>query len=1008
MIGKVVSHYRVLERLGKGGMGEVYLAEDTNLGRRVAIKFPTLTSNERDFRARFLREARSISELSNPHIATLYDYGETSEGHPFLVMELVKGRTLARMMRKGQLTLPLALQIIEDVASALTDAHSRGIVHRDIKPQNIMVNDRGQVKVLDFGLAKQLNEDPITVSEPEAQTLLAMQTRSGAMVGTPAYLSPEQAVGGSVDARSDLFALGGVFYECITGQPAFPGTSLIEIAANVIHVEPPLPSTVNPKLPPELDSIVLKALAKNPEKRYQSADELISDLRSFRSTLDALDDDLSITLIQPGSTMSTTTRHTTLTNLSQMLRRPRVPVWYVLVGVLAVLVATGIIWRWWRPAPHVPSAEAQNWYNVGTNALRDGAFFQASKALERAVAIDDKYVLAHARLAESLVELDYVDRAKDELLRATSLASDRSLLPKADALYVEAISAIVRHDFPAAIESYAVIAKQTSDTEKARVLVDLGRAYEKNDDLKKAIETYNDAANRNPQYATAFLRLGILYGRQRDLANAFSSLDKAEGIFQALGNLEGRTEVVYQRGALFNQLGKLSEARTQLDQALDLARASDNTSQRIRALLQLSTVAVDAGETTQATDYARQAVDLAQTNGMENLSAQGLTDLGYACLVRGETDQAEKYFLQALESAQRAKARVNEARARGAMASLRQQQNKPDEVLKYLMPALAFYQQFGYRSAASSCLAILARANLQKGDYAAAEKEHEQLLKLSLELNDQSLIAQAHAERGSALALQEKFTEALDQLTQAYVIYNSLGIQRSIGYNLVGRAYVLARLGRYNEAQPLIDQATAIADRPGGEIKRLSLEARLVAAEIDLSQERFPAAKDKAEKVLALAATQFPEISMNGRRVLGMAQAYGGAAAAGKAKCAEAVELAKQLNDPWQLAKAQLALAETMLLSGDAKGAFDNASQAQEVFARLGQQASEWRALGVAALASEKSGDKTKAQEYALRANDAISKLEQRWGKDNYDTFLSRPDVQRFRKQLDQLTVSRS
>jgi tetratricopeptide (TPR) repeat protein/predicted Ser/Thr protein kinase len=1002
MIGKVVSHYRILERLGKGGMGEVYLAEDTNLGRRVAIKFPTLTSNERDFRARFLREARAISELSNPHIATLFDYGETTDGHPFLVMEFVRGRTLARMMRKGQLTLPLALQIIEDVASALTDAHARGIVHRDIKPQNIMVNDRGQVKVLDFGLAKQLNEDPITVSEPEAQTLLAMHTRSGALVGTPAYLSPEQAVGGNVDARSDLFALGGVFYECVTGQPAFPGTSLIEIAANVIHVEPPRPSTVNPNLPPGLDSIVLKALAKNPEKRYQSADELISDVRSVRS---ALDDNLSITLIQPGSTISTT-RHTTLTNLSQMLRRPRVPVWYILVGVLAVLIATGIVWRWWRPSPHVPPGEAQNWYDVGTNALRDGAYYQASKALERAIAIDDKYVLAHARLAESLVELDYVDRAKDELLRVTSLASDRSLLPKVDALYLDAISAIVRHDFPAAIESYAALAKQSSDSEKARVLVDLGRAYEKNDDLKRAIETYTEAANRNPQYATAFLRLGILYGRQRDLANALNSLDKAEGIYQALGNLEGRTEAVYQRGALFNQLNKLPEARTQLEQALALARASDNTSQKIKTLLQLSTVAVDSGETAHATDYAREAVDLAQKNGMENLSAQSFVDLGYSFLVRGAPDEAEKYLLQGLESAQRARARANEARARAALANLRLNQNKPDEAVSYVEPALTFYQQGGYRAAASACLALLARADLQKGDYTAADQAHEQLLKLSQELNDQSLIAQAHAERGSALAREEKFAEALDQLTQAYVIYNSLGIQRSVGYNLLDRAYVLGRMGRSNDAQPLLDQAAAIADKPGGEIKRLSLETRFVAAEIDLSQERFPAAKDKAEKLFAIAGTQFPEISMNSKRVLGMAQAYGGTAAAGKAKCAEAVELAKQLNDPWQLAKAQLALAETMLLSGDSKGASDNALQAREVFARLGQQASEWRSLAIVALANLKLGDKTKAQEYALRANDSLPKLEQRWGKDNYDTFLSRPDVQRFQKQLDQFSGS--
>lgn len=999
MIGEIVSHYRIVDRLGKGGMGEVYLAEDINLGRRVAIKFPTLERDERDYRARFLREARAVSELSDPRIATLYDYGETSDGRPFLVMELVRGVTLSDMVVRGKLTLPRALQIIEEVATALKEAHARGIIHRDIKPSNIMVDERDQIKVLDFGLAKQLNDEAIHVSEPEGQTLYNLHTRSGALLGTPAYLSPEQAMGGNVDGRSDLFALGGVLYECVTGQPAFPGTSLIEIAANVIHVEPQPPSTVNPELPSELNSVILKALAKKPEKRYQSSDDLIAALRSVRN---ALEEDVSLTLIQPHSTVPPA-RHTTLTNLSQMLRRPRVPVWYVLVGVAAVVLVMGIVWRWWRPSAHVPPAEAQNWYDIGTNALRDGAFYQASKALERAITIDDKYVLAHARLAESLVELDYVDKAKDELLRATSLATDRSLLATTDALYVDAISATVRHDFPAAIESYAAIVKQASDADKPRVLADLGRAYEKNEDIKKAIDTFTEAANRNPQYATAFLRLGILYGRQRDLPNALSSFDKAEGIYQAMGNLEGRTEVVYQRGALFNQLGKLSEARSQLDQALDLARASNNTSQTIRVLLQLSTVAVDAGETVRATDYARQAVDLAQTNRMENLSAQGLIDLGYSFLVRGAPDEAEKYFLQALESAQRVKARVNEARARGAMASLRQQQNKPDEVLKYLLPALAFYQQFGYRSATSSCLAILARANLQKGDYAAAEKEHEQLLKLSQDSNDQSQLALAHAERGSALAREERFAEALDQLTQAYVIYNSLGIQRSVGYNLVERAFVLGRMGRYGETQPLLDQAAAIADKPGGEIKRLSLEAELVAAEIDLSQERFSEARDKTEKLIANAGAQFPGISANTSRVLGMAQAYGGAAGMGKAKCAEAVELARQLNDPWQLATAQLALAESMLLSGDSQGASSNAVQAQEVFARLGQQASEWRALVVAALASGKSGDKTKAQEYALRANDSLSKLSQTWGKENVGAFLARPDVQRLKKQIDHL-----
>src|SRR5438132_981082 len=252
MIGQIVSHYRILKRLGEGGMGEVYLAEDISLGRQVAIKFPTLTNNEHDYRARFLREARAISELSTPNIATLYDYGETSDGHPFLVMELVRGRTLSDIIFKGELTLTRALQIIEDVASALGEPHERGIIHRDIKPSNIMIDERGQIKVLDFGLAKQLNDDQVHVSEPEARTLLALHTRSGAVLGTPTYLSPEQAMGGEVDPRSDLFTLSGVLYECVTGQPPFPGSGVIGIAANVIHIEPALPSQVNPSVPPEL------------------------------------------------------------------------------------------------------------------------------------------------------------------------------------------------------------------------------------------------------------------------------------------------------------------------------------------------------------------------------------------------------------------------------------------------------------------------------------------------------------------------------------------------------------------------------------------------------------------------------------------------------------------------------------------------------------------------------------------------------------------------------------
>src|SRR6185503_11584399 len=193
MIGQTVSHYKILEPLGEGGMGTVYLAEDTHLGRRVAIKFPSLGSDSHDYRARFLREARAVSELNHPGIATLFDYGETDNGRPFLVMELAKGRPLTDLMQGGELSLPRALAIVIDVCRALGEAHARGVIHRDIKPSNIMIDDQGQVKVLDFGLAKQLNKEVSVSAEPEARTLLSTETQTGMVLGTPAYLSPEQA-----------------------------------------------------------------------------------------------------------------------------------------------------------------------------------------------------------------------------------------------------------------------------------------------------------------------------------------------------------------------------------------------------------------------------------------------------------------------------------------------------------------------------------------------------------------------------------------------------------------------------------------------------------------------------------------------------------------------------------------------------------------------------------------------------------------------------------------------
>jgi len=333
MIGETVSHYRIVARIGEGGMGVVYLAEDTHLGRRVAIKFLSTTDDHR-YRARFLREARAVSRLSHPNIAIVHDYGETPDGLPFIVMEHVKGKTLSDLLQQSGLTITRTLEIIEAVAGALGSAHAQGIIHRDVKPSNVIVDEDGRVKVLDFGLAKELQEEGLQ----GANTLLAARTSSNVVVGTPLYLSPEQATGAAVDARSDLFALGALLYECLTGQPAFSGGSLIEIGAQIIHIDPASPSSVNSQVTPELDRITLKALTKNPEARYQSAAEMISDLRAARAALGNEGEHRTQRLQLARGTHSSAFR-----TLSDTLARPRLSIGFFVIAIVCVGLAVWFI-----------------------------------------------------------------------------------------------------------------------------------------------------------------------------------------------------------------------------------------------------------------------------------------------------------------------------------------------------------------------------------------------------------------------------------------------------------------------------------------------------------------------------------------------------------------------------------------------------------------------------------------------------------------------------------------
>jgi serine/threonine-protein kinase len=297
--------YRIQRKLGAGGMADVYLAEDQELGRRIAIKIlNSRHGNDDQFIERFRREAKNAAALNHPNIVSIYDRGEAEDTY-YIAMEFLDGRTLKELIvSRGAAPINVAIEYARQILSALRFAHRHGIVHRDIKPHNVLVDGEGRVKVTDFGIAR-------------AGT--SQMTETGSIVGTAQYLSPEQAKGGEVDPRSDLYSLGVVLYELLTGKTPFDGETPVEIAMKHLSTAPKPPSKLRPDIPPELDMVVLRALAKNPDERYQSADQMEADLER----------------VARGASVSAATVDTA----TQVLRRPATAVVAAEAATAATMIA---------------------------------------------------------------------------------------------------------------------------------------------------------------------------------------------------------------------------------------------------------------------------------------------------------------------------------------------------------------------------------------------------------------------------------------------------------------------------------------------------------------------------------------------------------------------------------------------------------------------------------------------------------------------------------------------
>jgi serine/threonine protein kinase len=885
----IAARYEIESLLGRGGMGEVYRAHDRLLHETVALK--TIRADQSasaTVMSSLQREIQTARKVTHPNVCRVFDLGVHTfddDSRPpiqFLSMELLDGETLAaRIERKGRLHGPEALPLAIQMAEGLAAAHAAGIIHRDFKSGNVIVisgKNGDRAVITDFGLARADRKlDTAATASLSGRHLL---------VGTIGYMSPEQLTGGHITPASDIYSLGIVLFEMTTGQLPFSDSHFIQAAVQRVSGNLPSVRQLAPDLDKRWERVIRGCLETKPESRISPAKAVADALRRPRFPVPKL----------------------------ELTRRQ----WIGASAAVAVAAVAPVAW-YVRSRPYVPRPEAEHWYEQGVEHVYETTYEAARKTLEQAVAIDPDYAPSHAYLALALRELDYPERAREEILAALALL-ERKRHSAEDSERVRATQFFVSANYDLAQPLIDDLAHRAQGRRKQQAGIEQGMLAMYRNKLPDAQAAFESVLAADSSDAGAQLRIATVYARQRKNDLAIRAFDQSETLFRAANNIDGVTETLFQRGVFLTRANRSSEAIPALEKGIAIARDTGDLHHEVRLQLALGMAYVNLGQTTRGQQITEEAIQKAIDSKMEHAAAVGLLDLGNVYLVRGPLEMADKYFLQGLEFARQTKSQVVEMRALLALGSLRSQSDRPKEAVEFIRQAVPFYEKGGFLLEITQALILLARAQSQLGRVNEAEQTSHRAVQSAEQLGNVEQSGIAHADLAAILMERGNFPGALAEQQRALQLYaNSRGgLYAAFGYTSL--ALIQSKAGFFTKSAEALSNAEArLAKLEGGLIQLratiLSTRAEAAYAQRQWTQaERF-ARQAKATLLTGLIAIRMGKIDPGLSDASTCIQEYDQkdrqfAAAAGRLALAEALWENNRQSDAQPLAKASLSFFE--------------------------------------------------------------------------------------------------